>query len=286
MRSTVTGLAPATGGGDLRLHLRVQRRGDTGPSAAAARAEPQAAHGRTARTVTDFGASVTESRSPSSVAVIGFGDTVFGASNVLTLSIAGPVSVSPVAVLAVMPVSRVSNSTGRFGSMLVRASQSVPDCVSRRHGVDARQRDGAVRVGARVEGHRHERRVLERHVHPEHVVGRRQDHLLLVGEDHRLQDVHHLRDVGHAHAVGMAREDVDVERGDQRVAHAVLLGEEARRAARQRRVPRAPLVDDERDLLLGVVLVHDRRVGRDEAVHLDCGLEDPGVVGFVEADRR
>ena len=69
------------------------------------------------------------------------------------------------------------------------------------------------------------------------------------------------------------------------VAHAVLLNQKAGGAAGERRVPRTPLVDDERDLLLRVVLVHDRRVRRDEAVHLERRLQNPGVVGFVEPHR-
>jgi hypothetical protein len=78
----------------------------------------------------------------------------------------------------------------------------------------------------RAERERNERRVLEGDVHPEHVVGRRQDQLLFVRHDHRLQDVDHLRDVGHAYAVGVASEDVQIERREDGIAQAVLLHEE------------------------------------------------------------
>ena len=146
-------------------------------------------------------------------------------------------------------------------------------------GIDSRQRDVAVRVGAGIEGDRHERRVLERHVHLEDVVRGRQDHLLLVGENHRLQHVDHLGDVGHPHAVGVAREDVEVERREDRVAQAVLLHEESRVAAGQRRVPCAPFIDHQGELLLRIVLVHDGRVLGDDRVHLQRGLENPAVLG-------
>ena len=115
-----------------------------------------------------------------------------------------------------------------------------------------------MRVRPGVEGDWHEGGPLERHIHLEDVVGRRQNHLLLVGQDHRLQDVHHLRDIGHAHAVGMPGEDVQVQRSQDRVAHAVLLGQEARIGAGQRRVPGAPFIDHESDFLLRIVLVHHR----------------------------
>ena len=51
----------------------------------------------TATTVTDFGASCSDSFRPATFAEIGFGATVFGASKVLTLSTFGAVSVSPAA---------------------------------------------------------------------------------------------------------------------------------------------------------------------------------------------
>jgi hypothetical protein len=58
--------------------------------------------------------------------VTGLGVTVFGASKVFTLSMAGPVSVSPAAVLAVRPDTCAEMVAGRFGSTLASASQSVP----------------------------------------------------------------------------------------------------------------------------------------------------------------
>ncbi len=239
-------------------------------------------HCSTETTVTDLGASVSHSFPACTFAVTGFGATVSGASKVLTLSTLGAVSVSPVADFAAMPLRLASISTGLLGIEVRERQPQLAGRVPGGDGVDARQGYVAVRVAAGVEADRHEGRVLERHVHLEDVVGRREDHLLLVRDDHRLQHVDHLRDVGHPHAVGMAGEDVQVERGQDGVAQAVLLDQEARVAAGQRRVPGAPLVDDQRDLLLRVVLVHDRRVRRDQAVHLERGLEDLGVLGLAE----
>ena len=52
-----------------------------------------------------------------------------------------------------------------------------------------------------------------------------------------------------------------------RVALAVLLLEEALGAARRWRQPRAPLIDHQRDLLLRIVLIHDRAVRAEQIVH-------------------
>ena len=59
-------------------------------------------------------------------AVTGFGVTVSGASNVLTLSMAGAVSVSPDAAVAVVPTRRVATSAGCVGWRFVNESHSVP----------------------------------------------------------------------------------------------------------------------------------------------------------------
>jgi len=56
----------------------------------------------------------------------GFGATVFGASNVLMLSILGAASVWPSALVAVAPGTVMENSAGLLASMLVSASQILP----------------------------------------------------------------------------------------------------------------------------------------------------------------
>jgi hypothetical protein len=56
-----------------------------------------------------------------------FGLTLFGASNVFTLSTLGAVSDSPEAHVGVIPGMVNSISSGVFGSMLVTSSHSFPD---------------------------------------------------------------------------------------------------------------------------------------------------------------
>src|SRR5215831_14125884 len=77
-------------------------------------------------TVTDFGSSVRINLPPWTFAEIGLGITVFGASNVFTLSTFGAVSVSPAADLAVMPARLTSISTGWFGSTFVNSNHNFP----------------------------------------------------------------------------------------------------------------------------------------------------------------
>src|SRR4029077_17075915 len=60
-------------------------------------------------------------------AEIALGVTVFGASNVFTLSTLGAVNVSPVAELTLIPEIVASISIALFGSTLVSSSQSFPD---------------------------------------------------------------------------------------------------------------------------------------------------------------
>ena len=106
----------------------------------------------------------------------------------------------------------------------------------------------AMRVPAGVERHGNKGGILERHIHFEDVIGRSKNHLLFVGHNHRLQHVDHLGDVGHAHPVGMTSEDIQIQRGENGIAQAVLLNQETRdccpataRTSRPIRQQRAPL---------------------------------------------
>src|SRR5690625_3842260 len=102
-------------------------------------------------------------------------------------------------------------------------------------------------------------RILVPGVHREHVIGggEHQRAGLGIGQDHRLQHVHGLGDVGHEQAVGVAMETVEMDRGHQGVTHGVLLVQEAGVGAGLDVPPGAPLVDDQSDLLMRVVVVHD-----------------------------
>ena len=56
-----------------------------------------------------------------------------------------------------------------------------------------------------------------------------------------LQHVDHLRDVGHAHSVGVARKDVQVQRGQNCVSQAVLLHQESPDCCRAMAHTRRPI---------------------------------------------
>ena len=55
-------------------------------------------------------------------------------------------------------------------------------------------------------------------VHLEHVVGRRQDHLIVLGQHHGLQDVDRLGDVGHLDPLAVLVEYVQRRARHQRIA--------------------------------------------------------------------
>nr|GEU28270.1 hypothetical protein [Tanacetum cinerariifolium] len=157
---------------------------------------------------------------------------------------------------------------------------------ARGRGADLGDAAAVVRVLRIVlERERQRRRILERHVHVVRVVRGRQQHLVLVGQDHRLQHVDHLRDIGHAHAVGMVMEDVEVERRHHRVAQRVLLVQEACIGALLHVVPGAPFVDQEAQFFLGVVAVQDFDVLFDHAVDPEGVRQRGEPFVFLEASR-
>ncbi len=113
------------------------------------------------------------------------------------------------------------------------------------------------------------------------MIGRRQQHLGAIGKDHRLDDIHHLRDIGHAHPVGMAGEDVEIERGGNRIAQRILLAQEHEILA-LRAQPQTPFVDREPDLLARIIAVHDRLMLDDHVIHLERVAQDFGIVLLAE----
>ena len=102
---------------------------------------------------------------PETCAVYGFGVTEPGASKVLTLSTLGAVSVSPLARVTLAPAMLASMRRRRDSDRgwSAPATACRPRRAPRSHPPAAA--DIAVLVGAGVERHRHEGRVLERHVH-------------------------------------------------------------------------------------------------------------------------
>ena len=99
------------------------------------------------------------------------------------------------------------------------------------------------------------------------MVGRRQHHFAALGQDHRLQDIDHLRNVGHADGVAVVIEDVQVDGCHQRIAHRVLLIEEARICARLHIVPGAPLVHSQTDFAPACKLADDAAVVFHQLLH-------------------
>ena len=127
---------------------------------------------------------------------------------------------------------------------------------------------------------------LEGHIHLKYVIGRREHHVasvLLVGQYHRLEHVHNLRNVGHADAVGVPMEHVERQSGYEGIAQGVLLIEVAGDGARLLVPPCSPFVDQQRDLLLRVFLVHDGLVLLDDILNLQTLAQRPVVVVAVES---
>ena len=113
----------------------------------------------------------------------------------------------------------------------------------------------------------------------------REHHLRTVGEHHGLQDIDRLRDVGHLDAVGVLIEDIERHSRDHRIAHGVLLVEEAGVSAGLDVIPGTPLVHDQADALFRVVAVHDRAVTAHQIVDKERLLQRLAVF-FLGKIRR
>ena len=106
-------------------------------------------------------------------------------------------------------------------------------------------------------------------VHREHVIGRRRNEPIAIGEKQRVQAVDELRDGGGCYLVGVAVEGVERQPCQHGVAHRGLLTELVRGGQlRAGTVPRAPLVDDQLHLVRGIVHGHRGPVVGDERLHL------------------
>ena len=127
-------------------------------------------------------------------------------------------------------------------------------------------------------------RIVMRLVEVKDVIRRRADHLRAVGQDNRLQDVDHLRDIRHDHAVAVAVKDIQCQRRYHRVAHGVLLIEEARIRAGFAVEPRPPFVDNQPDAVLRIILVHNRQMTANGVIH-PCSITQ-GEVVFIRIKIR
>ena len=104
-------------------------------------------------------------------------------------------------------------------------------------------------------------------VEVENVVGRGLDGLCALGQQDSLEHVHRLGDIRHRYPVGVRVEYVEVDSGNDSVAHGVLLIEESRIGARLHIVPGAPLVHDKPYPVLRVVALHYCGVAGDQLLH-------------------
>ena len=118
------------------------------------------------------------------------------------------------------------------------------------------------------------------------MVGRRQHHFAALSQDHRLQDIDHLRNVGHADGVAVVIEDVQVDGCHQRIAHRVLLIEEARICARLHIVPGAPLVHSQTDFAPACKLADDAAVVFHQLLHAQRLVQGGIVFALGELRRR
>ena len=93
--------------------------------------------------------------------------------------------------------------------------------------------------------------------HPEHVIGGRENHPGTVRQNHCLEHIHHLGDVGHLEPAGMLVENIQVDGGHHRIPHGVLLEQVAGVGTGLHIVPGAPFVQDEGNLPLRIIRVHN-----------------------------
>ena len=102
------------------------------------------------------------------------------------------------------------------------------------------------------------------------MVCRSEDHLIALGKDHRLENVHDLSDVSHLETVSVTMEDVERHRCNHSVTHCVLLIEVTWVCTWLNVEPCSPLVEEKVDLTLWIVCVHDSLVVLDNLFNLNC----------------
>ena len=116
------------------------------------------------------------------------------------------------------------------------------------------------------------------------MIGGREHHVFTLGEDHGLQHVRQLGDVCHVYAAGVLVEGVEGERGHHRIAHGILLVEEAGIRALFHVVPGAPFVHHQAHAPFRIVTIHDRAVFFQQ--FLDKGGFQDGIRVFFVREVR
>ena len=109
-------------------------------------------------------------------------------------------------------------------------------------------------------------------VHVEYMIGRRQQHPAAFRQHNRLQYIYDLRNARHLHAVAVLIENIQRQPCHDGIPHRVLLVEKSRVRADFHIMPATPLVDDHADLLIRIILIHDRSVPSDQLFHAQGAL--------------
>ena len=100
--------------------------------------------------------------------------------------------------------------------------------------------------------------ILMMTIHMEDMIGWGKNHLLSLCENNRLQYIYHLCNTCHLHTVTVFVEDIQAHTCNQCISHGILLIEESRIGSRFHTKPTSPFVYDHTNLLLRIILIHNR----------------------------
>src|SRR5690554_5395725 len=118
------------------------------------------------------------------------------------------------------------------------------------------------------------------------MIGRGFDHLISLGQNHGLQNIHYLSNVSHLHPVGMTMKNIKSSSSNQSISHRVLLKKESGLGAGLHFGPDSPLVDQQSNVFLRIVLIHGCSMLRNQIIHTQTLRQSFYVKGFVETGGR
>ena len=246
-------------------------------------------YSRRATTATDFAGRCRTSLPFAACAANGAGATAFGAAKVLCASIAAAVSTLPAAALH-LGAGDVDVDVGRLARIGVDERQvQLAVLGARRRRADGRDGRRAQRVAAdcRSASRGSDIGILERHVHLEHVVGRRQHHLVPSVRIIACSTLTICAMLVMRTRSAWRVEDVEVERGHERRRAACSAGTGSPTGCPPRRRTRCPTRRRRKpDLLLGIVLVQHGDVVLDESLPCSASWPASRSTVFVEAGGR
>ncbi|MMZ63911.1 hypothetical protein D1872_261990 [compost metagenome] len=122
-------------------------------------------------------------------------------------------------------------------------------------------------------------------IHVKDVIRRSKQHTFALGQHKSLQHIDDLRQIGHLHPFIVIVEQVQVNSRHKRIPHRVLLVQETRVGSRLHVVPRPPLIDDQRNLVLRIVFVHNLRMLHDQFFHMKRAFQSAEPGCFVKSGR-